>query len=321
MQQHTSRRLIAATIGALGILAACSERSTVDPTTRSLQHSALRDATGDAGEAFVCMKGGPAGTYNFHVTIAGGGDWVWVLGPDLSINFDGSSQMNCSLVAHQNNPASWGPGITSTITVTQLVPPNMQVDSIQRYNANTGVYDAIITGTPTASKVVDYNGRPWFKYFDSPLAGVCQAGPNGDCATGRMTGGGATVTIGDMKITKGFTLHCDITLSNNLEINWPGHKWHLDKPITSAVCIDDPTVNPVPPPAPFDTFIGEAIGQLDGVDGARIKFTLVDAGEPGKGVDKAAFQIWDVNGNLVLNLPLQPTSTGNVQAHYDQPHK
>src|SRR5262245_3271831 len=83
----------------------------------------------------------------------------------------------------------------------------------------------------------------------------------GECgADGRMTGGGSTVTVGDIKITKGFTLHCDITLSNNLEINWPDNKWHLDKPITSAKCIDDPDVNPEPPPAPFDTFIGEAIG-------------------------------------------------------------
>lgn len=139
-------------------------------------------------------------------------------------------------------------------------------------------------------------------------------------ALGRMTGGGSDIDINDVHVTKGLTLHCDITLSNNLEVNWGGHHWHLDKPIDTADCENDPAYVPNPPPAPFDTFNGTATGQLDGVDGAKISFTFIDAGEPGKGVDKAAIQIWDPNGNLVLDMPLGFITGGNLQAHYDQPH-
>jgi hypothetical protein len=137
-------------------------------------------------------------------------------------------------------------------------------------------------------------------------------------AEGRMTGGGVQF-YGDARISRGFTIHCDITLSNNLEINWPGNKWHLNKPLTSAFCFDDPNVDHGPPAAPFDTFVGEGVGRLNGVDGALVKFTFVDAGEPGKN-DKTQIQIWAPDGTLVLDTPLSTLVHGNIQAHYDQPH-
>jgi hypothetical protein len=150
---------------------------------------------------------------------------------------------------------------------------------------------------------------------------VCDPKIDKEClALGRMTGGGPSITVGGVKVTKGLTLHCDITLSNNLEINWEGNSWHLDKPIETAECVDDPTIAPEPPPAPFDTFIGTATGRLNGVDGSRCEFTFVDAGEPGGKNDMAGIRIFDAAGNLVLDLPLSPTEGGNLQAHYDQPH-
>lgn len=148
--------------------------------------------------------------------------------------------------------------------------------------------------------------------------------PNkGDCeepATGRMTGGGGQIIIGDVFVSRGFTIHCDILLSNNLEINWPGNMWHLDKPLTSAECVDDPLVDPEPPPAPFDTFIGEGTGRLNGVDGSVVKFTFVDAGEPGGRNDRAQIQVFAPDGTLVLNVPMSFLDRGNLQAHFDQPH-
>jgi hypothetical protein len=137
-------------------------------------------------------------------------------------------------------------------------------------------------------------------------------------ADGRMTGGGFTAA--GVKITGGFTVHCDITLSNNLEINWDKNKWHLDKPITSAICLDDPNVDPTSPAAPFDTFIGEATGELNGVAGSLVKFTFVDAGEPGRN-DMVKLQIFPPGGGSpVLDIPLSKLDIGNLQAHYDQPH-
>ena len=146
---------------------------------------------------------------------------------------------------------------------------------------------------------------------------------NGGCnPQGRMTGGGGQqVTLGDIYVTRGFTIHCDITLSNNVEVNWPGNKWHLDKPLTEAACIDDPNISPEPPPAPFDTFLGRGVGRLNGVDGSRIEFTFIDAGEPGGQNDKAGIRIYDPNGVLVLAVPLSFLTNGNIQAHEDQPHR
>lgn len=147
-----------------------------------------------------------------------------------------------------------------------------------------------------------------------------------DMAPGRMTGGGGQFTLNDVHVTRGFTIHCDLALSNNVEVNWPdGNQWHIDKPLTSAVCIDDPNVEPAPPPAPFDTFIGEGIGRLNGVDGSFIRFTFVDSGEPGGKSDLATILIWAPGADPDVDDPVLSVDGfldhGNIQAHYDQPHK
>jgi hypothetical protein len=136
---------------------------------------------------------------------------------------------------------------------------------------------------------------------------------------GRMTGGGGQIIVGGVFVSRGLTIHCDIVLSNNLEINWEGNRWHLDKPLDAATCIDDPAFNPVPPRAPFDTFIGVGTGKLNGVDGSVVMFTFIDNGEPGR-TDMASIQIFDAGGAMVLNVPLSNLDRGNLQAHYDQPH-
>ena len=63
-------------------------------------------------------------------------------------------------------------------------------------------------------------------------------------------------------------------------------------------------------------------GDGPAVDGYTIEFTLVDYGEPGSS-DRAALRIFKTANpaEVVLNVPLQLLTTGNLQAHYDQPHK
>ena len=154
---------------------------------------------------------------------------------------------------------------------------------------------------------------------------------NGDAGSfvnslpGRMTGGTGKVELdeADKYLTSGFTIHCDIKLSNNVELNWPGNKWHIDKPLATAVCIDDPNIDPGQPDAPFDTFRGTAVGSLNGVPGAWIEFTFIDDGEPGKESDKAAITVWSGaigTSTKVLEITLR-NIRGNVQAHEDQPHR
>lgn len=146
-----------------------------------------------------------------------------------------------------------------------------------------------------------------------------------DMVLGRMTGGG-TVRLQEIggetvRITHGFTLHCDIELSNNLEINWDGNQWHLEKEsLENVSCTDEPEIAPEPPAAPFDTFRASAIGRYNGVPGFEIAFTLQDAGEPGGRGDKAGMTIVAPNGDVVLDVPFDFTVGGNLQAHYDQPH-
>lgn len=139
---------------------------------------------------------------------------------------------------------------------------------------------------------------------------------------GRFTGGGHQITIGNVKITRGLTIHCDLVLSNNLEVNWPANKFHTTEHLTTVECSDDPEIIQAPPPAPLDTLIGVGTGRWNGNPGYTIEFTLQDWGEPG-GSDRMAILIYETANpsNVKLNVPLQLLTGGNLQAHYDQPHK
>jgi len=143
-----------------------------------------------------------------------------------------------------------------------------------------------------------------------------------DLANGRFTGGGHQVRIGEARVTRGLTIHCDLLLSNNLEVNWGGNQFHMTEHLTTVECSDDPNIIQAPPPAPLDTLKGVGTGRYNGTDGYTIEFTLVDYGEPGSS-DQAALLIYETANpaNVVLNVPLQVMSGGNLQAHYDQPHK
>lgn len=139
---------------------------------------------------------------------------------------------------------------------------------------------------------------------------------------GRFTGGGHQIMIGNVKITRGLTIHCDLVLSNNLEINWPANKFHMTEHLTTVACTDDPEIIQAPPPAPLDTLIGVGSGRWNGIAGYTVEFTLQDWGEPG-GNDRMAILIYETANpaNVKLNVPLQLMTGGNLQAHYDQPHK
>ena len=146
---------------------------------------------------------------------------------------------------------------------------------------------------------------------------------------GFMTGGGSimcadSITGTTFRVTHGFALYCRDDdgvqpVPNNLEINWGGNHFHLtsltDLPggdANPAFCSDNPSLSPVPPTAPFDTFTGEGTGTYNGAP-ATIKFTLTDGGEPGTRDSMAVTIVWE--GNTVLSCPLTPLTYGNQQAH------
>jgi hypothetical protein len=168
-----------------------------------------------------------------------------------------------------------------------------------------GIWGSGATGGQSASTTI-------------PLPTDCPS----ELTNGRFTGGGHQIRIGDARVTRGLTIHCDLLLSNNLEVNWGGNKFHMTEHLTTVSCSDDPLIIQAPPPAPLDTLVGVGTGRYNGVDGYTIEFTLVDYGEPGSS-DRAALRIYETANpaNVALNVPLQLLTGGNLQAHYDQPHK
>lgn len=133
---------------------------------------------------------------------------------------------------------------------------------------------------------------------------------------GRMTGGGSVFTEDKkpIRVTHGFELHCDTSdTPNNLEVNWgKGNKFHLDT-LKSAICYDDTKIEPNPPRAGFDTYVGSGVGSYNGVAGANAEWTFTDAGEPGKN-DLASITIKDASNNVVLVVK-GLLNNGNQQAH------
>ena len=128
---------------------------------------------------------------------------------------------------------------------------------------------------------------------------------------------GFQINDGDIKVTRGFTIHCDNILTNNLEINWAGgNNFHIDKESLTTVTCTKPSV-PNPPDADVSRIVATSPGTCNGLP-ATIAFVLEDRGEPGPGGDRAAFTI---TGGCSLTLTERPIDGGNIQAHFDQPHK
>lgn len=138
-----------------------------------------------------------------------------------------------------------------------------------------------------------------------------------DC--GRMTGGGSVFTVNDVRVTRGFEIHCDLRKPNNIEVNWPGNKFHMTE-LTSAVCTDTVVVQAPPQSSPFDTFQGTGAGKLNNQPGGHIQFVFVDAGEPGTS-DTAWIKVYDADDNLVLYVPGAANVPGYLQYGNLQTHK
>ena len=152
----------------------------------------------------------------------------------------------------------------------------------------------------------------------NPTTDPCVADPTlPQCLLkGRFTGGGFQINTGGIKVTRGFTIHCDNVLANNLEINWAGgNNFHMDKNTLINVACTKPTT-PNPPAADVSRIVANAVGTCNGLT-AAIRFVLEDRGEPGTN-DRAAFSI---TGGCLLNVPEGFIDGGNIQAHFDQPHK
>lgn len=146
-------------------------------------------------------------------------------------------------------------------------------------------------------------------------------------AAERMTGGGSVFVdsntevvinggVDPFRVTHGFEIHCGAPppKPNNLEVNWPSHRFHMDV-LTLGTCVCDPAfLPPDNPDAGFNEFIGAGTGKLDGVEGASIVFVFTDQGEPGTN-DTEQMTIFDPSHSAVLSFPKTNLTFGNQQAH------
>jgi len=123
---------------------------------------------------------------------------------------------------------------------------------------------------------------------------------------GRWTGGGSIFTDLGVRVTHGMTLHCDTSdLPNNLEINFAGNQFHLDVETPATCSVDAAGVAKI---------VGTGTGSFNGQEGATIRFTFTDAGEPGTS-DFASYVI-TFGGNVVLTAS-GLLDNGNQDFHPD----
>ena len=322
MNQASLRRIANAGLLSLGVaaLGACSAESPAAPTGEVPSFGFIPGGTGTAttnavaGETFKVCKvyvGADGGPVTVRVQVDEGNNGPGTGDEDFNVSVAGGT---CVAVWSTGGNA----GSTDLVTVTETGPAGYTTTLVKQTVEDGAVTTGSSVISLTASNTIT---NPGGTGIDGVVVTFTNTEDEADPLPGRMTGGGAKVvsTTGET-VTFGLTLHCDLTLSNNLEINWGGgQKWHLSKPITDAVCTDEGLSQP-PPVAPFDTFTGEGFGKLNGVAGSRIEFVFGDAGEPGKN-DLAGFKIFGPNGGpLVLEVVYQKLKVGNLQAHYDQPH-
>lgn len=172
----------------------------------------------------------------------------------------------------------------------------------------------------------------WGTSMDVDITSVSPCAP--PTGVGRFTGGGKVVVSnaiipasGQVTVTKGFEVDCDMDPTHeNLELNWTsGNHFHMNT-ITSAACTLQ-GVPPNPPPAPVNRIDATGTGSYNNKPGYTVVFTLWDHGEPGT-ADLAGFVVCKTDpanpkscassSSIVLSVPVQLVSTGNVQAHVDQ---
>ncbi|MDP8962214.1 MAG: hypothetical protein M3N32_11440 [Actinomycetota bacterium] len=160
---------------------------------------------------------------------------------------------------------------------------------------------------------------PVLQTFASPAYAQTYPPPE-DLCPGWMTGGGKLEFGDDPRgVTYGLgRVNCNGTFgpgNTTIEVNWDGTSNHFHATrLLSVTCSNQPGVDPEQPSACFDTITGTATGTLNGVAGATLEFTFVDAGEPGIDNDRADILIRDEDGNVVLDVQ-GAIIGGNLQAH------
>lgn len=150
-------------VGAMA-LAACSsdadeQMSPMEPVFTGIK----------TGQEVRVYKDGPAGTYSFEATATGGN----LLFGSFTVDATGDPATAFRTIWNQNDPLA----AASSVTVTENVPANMQVDSIVIVNVDENgnlIFPYTkFTGTNTATATgVDFKHGAYFAFFNSEIPEV-----------------------------------------------------------------------------------------------------------------------------------------------------
>lgn len=287
-------------------IAACSS-DTTPPTsvdlTAALDHDPTTLGSVEIDKFNVCKayRGaiGPAVTVDWSVQRESG-----VPGASGSVVL---SDGECATVyTYLNDGNSNGGAEMQTVTVTEQPVAGYTTSFVRSSQGTAG-------GTPVQEPEAPGNSA----------SGVLQSGPDKaflvvfvnteiPSLPGRMTGGGSAFA-GATRVTHGFELHCPPRNPDRLQVNWNGNRFHMTS-LTNSRCTDDPNFDEGKPVAGFDTYTGQGIGRLNGVDGYNIRFQFIDDGEPGTS-DIARMTITTPDDLTTVLSVANVLDRGNHQAH------
>ena len=187
-------RLLSAGVTAL-ILAACSVAEPPVAPTQLSPFDGLAASEFD-GAVFACKAGGPAGTYSFHVEKSGGGNSWFPYGQDATLTFDGTN-MVCAHMWSPLDVATWGTGVTGTVTVTETaLPAGVVVDYIQVWDSRNQVFlTPTVTGSNSVTINVNATNNLYYAKFYNKLTPPPPPTPSANCVAISAVQGVAIVPV------------------------------------------------------------------------------------------------------------------------------
>ena len=244
-------------------------------------------------------------TITGDITLAGSSTDVWIFQIAGTLDISSGKKVILSGGAQASN-IFWAVAGVVSLGTTSVFNGNILAKTM--IAMNTG---ATLNGRALAQTAVTLIANT----ITVPVGPV--APPHPTVEEGRMTGGGRVVigTETAKGYTHGFELQGKLGAGpNNFQYN--DHSlngnFHLES-VTSVSLSDDPTINPNPPRASFDTLDLTGSGRWNGVSGYIIVLKVTDAGEPGQN-DSLSVIITNPAG-VVVSQVSEKLSSGNHQAH------
>jgi hypothetical protein len=209
--------------------------------------------------------------------------------------------------------------IDYAFTINSTSAPSETITNSTSFTASASSQTVSVPATavgPLTGTITVTSGSATLTSSGSTVAMVFRTNPSPlvcTPATGNIKGNfGFDILLlkNDPSGTGNYALNCNPTQPGTLDINWGVHRFQLQT-VGSVTCLL--VGNPTSSAAPVNEMIGSGTGELDGVTGYTVSFTLTDQGQPGNVTNFLIYQTANPS-NVVLNVQLQSLIQGNLQA-------